>query len=99
MTRSNALGFTSSAFAVSGVLALVSAPALLLLMLLYWLKLGEWPDWSLSAFGLTAPRTEYLGVNKILLWMFARELAGLLFGAGLLMVWMGLWLSDDPPTG
>jgi hypothetical protein len=85
----------SGSLASLGVLALVSAPLLFAVMLLYWLKLGMWPDWSLAALGLTPPITEYLGFNKILEWLYACELAGLSFGAGLLLVWTGLWLAED----
>jgi hypothetical protein len=97
-TPSKALGLMSGSFASLGVLALVSAPLLFTVMLLYWLKLGTWPDWSLAALGLTPPLTEYLGFNKILAWVYARELAGLSFGAGLLLVWTGLWLAEDVPA-
>lgn len=64
-------------------------------MLLYWLKLGTWPDWSVATLGLTPPTTVYLGFNKMLVWRHARELAVVSFGFGLLLVWMGLWLSED----
>ena len=92
------LGLTSGAFVICGVLALVSAPVLLALMLMYWLKLGTWPDWSLITLGLIPPATDYLGFNKILVWIYARELAGLSFASGLLSLWTGLWLSEDPPA-
>jgi hypothetical protein len=88
---------TSGCCAVLGILGLIAAPFLVLLMLLWWLKSGEWPDWSLTAFGWWPPTTEYLGFNKILRWLYARELAVLCFGAGLLLVWLGLWVAETPP--
>lgn len=103
-TRSKALSLSSGSCVMLGVLGLASAPVLLGFMLLYWLKLGSWPDWSLAAVGVLPPTTQYLGINKILQWIYDCEFAGLSFGGGLLLLWMGLWLLEigesptDPPA-
>lgn len=48
-------------------LALMAGAALLfVVMCLYWLKVGAWPQWSASGLGFSPPETSLLGLNKIL---------------------------------
>jgi hypothetical protein len=42
-------------------------------MLISWLKLGEWPDWSPLALGYSPAFTKYIGLNKILSWVYGLQ--------------------------
>jgi hypothetical protein len=66
----------------SGVLLLVAAPLTMCFMGWNWLQSGMWPDWSPIALGYLPTETSMLGLNKILFWIYSRQLALLSFIAG-----------------
>lgn len=84
-----------AAIMLLGVVLLVAAPATLVFMCLSWLKIGNWPDWSPIALGYHPAETSMLGFNKILLWIYNRQLALISCLAGIAITWFGIAASND----
>lgn len=78
-----------------GVGCLLCAPTAFILMCVTWLKTAVWPTWSLHTFGLSAPTTNHLGLNKILTWTYDLQIAWLLLFCGVVLAWFGNAVAED----
>lgn len=82
---------------LAGVALMISSPLVGALMLVEWLKFGEWPPWTPAGLGVAPPVTSLLGLNKILAWLYDQPAAVLAFALGCVLLWLGTWLTDDRP--
>jgi hypothetical protein len=82
-----------AAFTFGFWIALFPTFLILLLMVAWWLKFGEWPRWTPVELGVTPPKTSLIGLNKILQWLLDHQAPWYPIVAGGALVVLGVWLG------
>jgi hypothetical protein len=81
-----------------GGCAIMSCPAILICQAFFWLRYGGWPEFPLSAawyfLGLPFPETQWGGIEKCLVWLFAQPTSVVTLAAGIVLIGIGAKILD-----
>ncbi len=83
----------AAVFIFTGLALMFGALVIFVFMCFHWLKVGDWPKWSLAALGYLPGRTQFLGLNKIIAWAYREQLAYLSLILGVLLAAAGAFLG------
>jgi hypothetical protein len=70
-------------------------PLIAILGGVHWLKFKEWPDWSVSGFGVPTPVTSWEGANAIMNYVYHLHIGWLALLVAIVGMLVGTQLAKD----